>query len=66
MSVQPLLCHEEVSRHGEAQPCDYPAVALRKDPEEGTAYPVCVRHTRHDMVPLRTVLNQYGRQGAGG
>lgn len=58
----PLLCEEGVTRDDDFQPCDYPAVALRKDPAEDVAYPVCVRHTRHDMVPLRTALNQYGRQ----
>lgn len=39
-------CHEEVSRGGELQPCDKPAVALRRDPEEGSAYPVCAFHAR--------------------
>jgi hypothetical protein len=32
-------CHEEVTRRGEWEPCDLPAVALRID--EGEPYPVC-------------------------
>lgn len=45
-------CHEEVARRGEVQPCDLTAVGLRIDPSEGAPYPVCVKHTRHPMVPL--------------
>lgn len=46
------VCHEEVSRRGESQPCDKTAVALRYDPAEGSPYPVCAYHSRTDMVPL--------------
>lgn len=58
---KPVLCHEAVTRQDEEQPCHYPAVAYRKDPEGDAPYPVCLRHTRHDMVPLRHVI-QYGRR----
>lgn len=46
-------CHEEVTRKGELEPCEKPAVAMRIDPNEGTPYPVCVKHTRADMVSLQ-------------
>lgn len=52
----PQLCHEEVTRHGEVEPCDKVAVALRMDPEEHEPYPVCARHSRGDMVPLETIV----------
>lgn len=45
-------CHEEVTRKGQLQPCEKVAVALRDCPEDGGIYPVCVKHTRHPMVPL--------------
>ena len=45
-------CHEAVSRRGEYEPCDKPAVALRYDDTFGTWYPVCPRHTRGDCRPL--------------
>jgi hypothetical protein len=48
----PDLCTEGVSRRGEFQPCDKPAVAARYDPEDGDPYPVCARHARGDMVTL--------------
>jgi hypothetical protein len=47
-------CHEEVTRRGEWEPCDLPAVALRID--EGEPYPVCGFHSRPPMVPLAQVL----------
>lgn len=46
-------CAEEVSRAGESQPCDKPAVAVR-DHETGV-YPVCAYHSRRPMVPLADV-----------
>ena len=46
------LCSEGVTRRGEFQPCDKPAVALRIDPTEGQPYAVCAYHCRADMVPL--------------
>lgn len=49
---EPLECHEEVSRNGEAQPCDKTAVAMRLDPTFGSAYPVCAYHSRAPMVSL--------------
>lgn len=52
----PTECCEEVTRRGESQPCDKPAVAVRRDPTNGGIYPVCVYHTRADMVPLAVVL----------
>jgi hypothetical protein len=54
MSERIMECHEGVTRGGEFQPCDRPAVAMRLDPTEGTPYPVCVKHTRGPgMIPLR-------------
>lgn len=52
----PDWCAEEVTRKGELQPCDRTAVAVRIDPEGVGFYPVCVRHARGDMVPLRVVM----------
>jgi len=45
-------CHEEVTRRGELQPCDRPAVAMRLDFDGGDPYPVCAGHTRSPMVTL--------------
>lgn len=50
-AMQYRECHEEVGRGGEVQPCDKPAVAVRRD-AEGEPYPVCASHSRGDMVPL--------------
>lgn len=48
-----IVCHEGVTRQGEFQPCDRPAVAYRLDITEGyLPYPVCVGHTRHPMQNL--------------
>ena len=41
-----LECPEGVTRMGEYQPCDKPAVGWRIDPEHGGTYPVCKRHHR--------------------
>ncbi|MCF3939925.1 hypothetical protein [Gordonia tangerina] len=53
-------CPMMVSRGGEAQPCDKPAVALRwVDAHDGSyhATPVCVNHCRKgEMVELRKVF----------
>jgi hypothetical protein len=46
-------CHEEVTRRGEFQPCERPAVGLRLD--QGGPYPVCRTHVRHPMVKLADV-----------
>lgn len=46
------VCHEEVTRKGLLEPCEKPAVAMRIDPNEGIPYPVCIKHTRAEMVPL--------------
>lgn len=51
----PNECTEGVTRAGEFQPCEKPAVALRLDPEAGTPYAVCARHARADMVPLASL-----------
>lgn len=49
-------CDAEVSRGGEAQPCELPAVAAAFD-EDGSMYPVCKHHARgRMMVSLRTLL----------
>lgn len=60
----PLSCHEDVTRDGQSEPCDRPAVAARFDPNEGGAYPVCVKHTRHHMVPLAQLLGVVVQVGA--
>lgn len=53
----PGECCEEVTRRGELQPCDKPAVAVRIDPEnDERGYPVCGYHSRPRMVPLRELL----------
>lgn len=44
------VCHEEVSRKGELQPCEKSAVAKRFDGESW--YPVCTGHTRGPCLPL--------------
>lgn len=54
----PKTCDEDVTRKGESQPCERPAVAVRLDPREGTPYPVCAHHTRGEMVPLETLLRE--------
>lgn len=50
-AMQHRECHEEVTRKGELQPCDKPAVAVRRD-AGGEPYPVCVYHCHGGMVPL--------------
>jgi len=56
-------CHEAVTRAGEEQPCNKPAVALRRDPQEGNPYPVCGHHARANdphmltLADLRTALD---------
>ena len=49
------VCHEEVTRSGWLGPCDKLAVAVRIDPEHYEPYPVCARHARGEMVPLKTL-----------
>ena len=49
---QGVECHEEVTRRGELQPCDRPAVALRNWVEGDTYYPVCPTHARGFCIPL--------------
>lgn len=56
-------CHEEVSRAGEAQPCDKPAVALRRDPEEGNPYPVCGHHARANDRYMLTLADLRAASG---
>jgi hypothetical protein len=46
------LCHEDVTRKGESQPCGKTAVAVRIDPEDSGPYPVCAYHARGEMVSL--------------
>lgn len=53
---RPEQCHEEVTRKGEIEPCDKPAVGLRIDPQESEPYPVCARHARAEMVPLVDIV----------
>lgn len=54
IATHPGKCEEEVSRKGEAQPCDKQAVAVRNH-EEGP-YPVCGYHTRFACLSLAEVL----------
>jgi hypothetical protein len=57
MSAEMSLCHEGVTRGGEFQPCDKPAVAMRIDvTEDGRPYPVCAKHARRPMVPLADLI----------
>jgi hypothetical protein len=53
---RPEQCHEEVSRHGQVEPCNKVAVALRVDHQEDLPYPVCARHSRGDLVPLEYIV----------
>jgi hypothetical protein len=51
----PNTCDHEVSRKGESQPCEKPAVAVRI--HAGEPYPVCAYHaSRTRMVPLSELL----------
>lgn len=50
----PGTCDHEVSRQGESQPCERPAVAVRL--HETHPYPVCAYHASGDMVPLTELL----------
>jgi hypothetical protein len=54
------LCHEDVTREGESQPCEKPAVAVRIDPEDSGPYPVCAYHARGRMVTLPELLTSLG------
>ena len=54
VSRWPDTCDHEVSRRGQAQPCEKPAVAARLIGDD--AYPVCAYHARGEMVPLRDLL----------
>ena len=45
-------CHEGVTRKGEFQPCDKPAIALRDSREDDAYYPVCAYHARGFCIPL--------------
>lgn len=52
------VCHEDVTRQGESQPCEKVAVAIRIDPEDGGPYPVCAYHTRAEMMSLSDILDR--------
>jgi hypothetical protein len=45
-------CDEGVTRKGEFEPCEKPAVAVRYDQENGGYYAVCGYHTRGMMLTL--------------
>lgn len=61
----PDLCHAGVSRAGEYQPCDKPAVGVLIGAEGEPPYPVCVRHSRAGrMVGLRELLTWPGTSPA--
>jgi hypothetical protein len=49
-------CNEGISVRGMYEPCEAVAVAVRVDPEFRTAYPVCGRHARGELVPLAEVV----------
>ena len=57
------VCHEAIVRDCRVQPCDLPAVAMRRDPTEGNPYPVCTKHTRTPalMVPLDLIVEAVAR-----
>lgn len=46
MSGTQPVCHEEITRRGELQPCGRLAIGYRIDQESGEPYPVCVYHHR--------------------
>ncbi len=49
-------CHESVpAALGDEGPCDRPMVGYRVDDEDST-YPVCSRHMRAPMAPLKAVI----------
>lgn len=53
----PHHCCTEVSRKGELQPCDRPAVAVGICPDEGNMWPVCAYHTRFGYtIPLGQLI----------
>lgn len=60
----PRECTEGVTRKGEFQSCDLPAVAVRIDPACGEPYPVCARHTRALMVTLPDLIAAVRAQAA--
>lgn len=63
----PVECSEAVTRkhRGESweEPCDKIAVAVRFNPTEGSAYPVCARHARGDMATLADLLGLWDFNG---
>ena len=57
----PAVCDSEVTRDGELDACNKPAVAVRYDAEG--VWPVCVYHCRvGHMVPLQELLMTAGDQ----
>lgn len=55
------VCTEGVTRKGEFQPCNKPAVAIRFEPtDHDDAYPVCANHARGEMVTLPQLLVMLG------
>lgn len=61
------VCHESVSRKGQVQPCDRPAIGMRVDPDTSatpSVYPVCVGHARHSMVPIADTLDVWAERDA--
>ena len=63
----PVECAEEVTRkhRGESwtDSCDAIAVAVRFDPTEGGAYPVCAKHARGQMATLADLLGLWDFAG---
>ena len=51
------LCAEEITRHGQLQPCDRIAIAHRIDTDNHT-YPVCRRHLRAPIAPIATITHR--------
>lgn len=60
----PDKCCAEVTRNGEAQPCDKTAVAVADGSAEygdGAWWPVCAHHSRgRAMVPLADLIQRLG------
>lgn len=52
----PGHCHQEVTRGGELQACDKPAVAVKAYLD--STFPVCKHHTNGDLVPLADLLKE--------
>ena len=63
MSTDRQECHEEITRNGELQPCERPAVGYRVDPAHDVPYPVCRPHLREPVFVPPLQLARIGYLG---